>query len=226
MISCSQKKTVQQTQVTKEIEPKGIITLDTTYILKLNQSLPFYRVRLVEGEDSTYEIVNYYKIYIQYDLSDSIIQTMIGESPPDVYSSVFAEYPDDIEFIDINFDGFLDIIKVNGVSANGMNKSFAVYLFNHWDKLFYYNEKISTILGGSYYSLNSDDSTIFSAGGTGCLGHCYSQETYKVTGDTLVLIRREHQTRDDNGNPENFIRTEEELVNGVLTIVSQDTVDD
>jgi hypothetical protein len=229
MTSCSQNKSSQEIQTKKKIEPEGDIALDTTYTLKLNQSLPFYRIRLVEGEDTAAEIQDYYKIKIQHGSSDSIIQTIIGEFPSifhDEYPDPIPDEPQDIEFVDLNFDGFLDIKKADAVSANGMTVGYSVYLFNPWDKLFYHNNQISTILGGSYYSLNPTDSTIFSAGETGCMGHCFSRETYKVVHDSLVLIRREQQTREYDGNQDIYIRTEEELVNGVLTIVSKDTVDD
>jgi len=56
------------------------------------------------------------------------------------------------------------------------------------------------------------------------MGHCFSKDTYKVVGDSLVLVKRTHQDQDVS-NPDKYLLIQEELVNGVMTVIKQDTVD-
>jgi hypothetical protein len=225
LISCSQKKPAQQVWAKIETGSKGLITYDTSFVQQINKSLPEYRIRLIEGEDSTADLDKcFYEIHIQHDVDDSIGQIIKAKASID-YDLVDSKHLSDIEFVDMNFDGYLDIKMLNAMSMNGVNVGFAIYLFNPRNSQFIYNDRFSEILGGYSYSLNSSDSTITSEGELGCMGHCFSRDTYKITGDSLLLIRSILQDQDASGNPDKYLLTKKELVNGVLTVVKQDTVD-
>jgi len=119
-ISCAPKKAIKQVLIQKETMSKGTIILDTAFVLQFNKKLPSYRVRLVEGEDSTAELDKcFYEIQIQHDISDSIVQTITGTSSLE-YSMIDPNKETGIEFVDLNFDGYLDIKMLNSMGMNGL----------------------------------------------------------------------------------------------------------
>ena len=199
---------------------RGQITFDSTYVISVNKSLPKYYIRLIEKEDTSGEYTEWkYELLLRTKLNGPIEQSICGESdsPFDMMSD--EEYPG-IQFIDLNFDDYLDIKMFNNRSANGVNAGYAVYLFSPLNHGFKYSKAFSAILGGTGINLNPSKHEIISSGELGCMGGCWSTDTYKVQDDSLILIKRVHQDRDPN-NPGKFILITEEMRNGKLIIISK-----
>ena len=199
---------------------RGHITFDSTYVISINKSLPKYYISLIEREDTSGKYTGWnYELLFRTEVNGQIEQSICGESdsPFDMMSD--EEYPG-IQFIDLNFDDYLDIKMFNNRSANGVNAGYAVYLFSPLNHGFKYSKAFSAILGGTGINLNPSKHEIISSGELGCMGGCWSTDTYKVQDDSLILIKRVHQDRDPN-NPGKFILITEEMRNGKLIIISK-----
>jgi hypothetical protein len=202
---------------------KGSITYDSTLVVSINKSLPKYYVHLIEREDTSGEYNEWnYTLSFRISANGPITQTICDESGSPFTMMEVEKYPG-IEFIDLNFDGYLDIKMFNNRAANGVNAGYAAYLFDPLTRQFIHSESFSDILGGTGIELDSEKHEITSSGELGCLGGCWSIDTYKVQGDTLILIRREHQDQDMD-HPGDFLLIREEMLNGILTVVSKEKI--
>jgi hypothetical protein len=201
---------------------RGSVTCDTTFLVNIHSSLPPYRVRMIEREDRSDGYPTWcYEIRAQRD-TDSSPQVLIGKSISSFGDMTEEEYPG-IQFIDLNFDGYQDIKMFNARAANGVNAGYAVYLFGPIDKMFHYSAKFSEILAGTAFGIDASKHLIYSEGELGCMGRCWSKETYKVAGDSLILIKRISQGQNSE-HPGEFVLTVEELVSGKLAVVSKKIV--
>jgi hypothetical protein len=204
---------------------KGRITYDSTLIVSINKSLPNFFVHLIEREDTSEEYTEWsYELSFRMGNDKEIMQTICGESDSPFDMMDEYEYPG-IEFIDLNFDGYFDIKMFNGRSVNGINAGYSAYLFNPSGRHFIYSEAFSEILAGTGIEINSYKHEITVTGELGCLGLCWSTNTYKVQGDTLILIRSVHQDQDIE-HPGDFLLIKEELIDGKLIEVSRMKVND
>lgn len=201
----------------------GKITFDSLYVVSVDKSLPKYYIRLVEREDTTGGYTSwYYEFRIQHSINGPVFQDICGESFSSFDEMDDEDYPG-IEFVDLNFDGYLDIKMFDDRAANGVNAGYAAYLFNPATERFSHSRQFSEILGGYDIELDSTKKEITSSGELGCMGGCWSIDTYKVVGDSLVLIKRVHQDQDEE-HPGKFVLIKEQMVNGVLTVTSRQEV--
>jgi hypothetical protein len=202
---------------------KGSVTYDSTIVVSINKSLPDFYIHLVEREDTSGEFSEWnYELSFSTSLNGPVTQTICDESGSPFTMMEEEQYPG-IEFIDLNFDGYLDIKMFNNRAANGVNAGYAAYLFDSLTRQFIHSETFSDILGGTGIELDSAKHEITSTGELGCLGGCWSIDTYKVQGDALILIGREHQDQDMD-HPGDFLLIKEEMLNGSLTVVSKERV--
>lgn len=210
-------------QASKPDSCRGKVTFDSVYVVRVSPALATYYLRLIEREDTTGEYTSWnYELRIRRFVEGPILQDICGESGSPFDFMAPDEYPG-IEFADLNFDGFPDIKMFNNRAANGINAGYAAYLFNPATEKFSYNEQFSDILGGTGIELDPVKKEITSSGELGCLGRCWSIDTYKVIGDSLILIRRIEQEQDDR-HPGEFILVKQEMRNGVLTTISKEKV--
>jgi len=200
---------------------RGKIIFDSLYVVSVNKSLPRYYIRLVEREDTAEAYRSwYYEFQIQQSISGPAFQDICGESFSSFDEMDNDDYPG-IEFVDLNFDGYLDIKMFNDRAANGVNSGYAVYLFDPVAQRFSYSQQFSDIMGGYSIELDSTKQEITSSGELGCMGGCWSIDTYKVVADSLVLIKRVHQ---DQQHPGEFVLIKEQMINGILTVTSKEKV--
>ncbi len=203
---------------------RGQITFDSTYVISVNKSLPRYYIRLIEREDTSGKYTGWnYELLIRTKLNGPIEQSICGQSdsPFDMMSD--EEYPG-IQFIDLNFDDYLDIKIFNNRAANGVNAGYAAYLFSSHSHSFNYSQAFSEILGGTGIELDSSKHEIISSGELGCMGGCWSTDTYQVHNDSLILIKSVHQDQDPE-HPGKFILVTEELRGGKLIVISKKSVE-
>lgn len=133
---------------------RGIITFDSSYVVHVCSSLPNYYVRLIEREDTTERYKRwFYEFRIQRSVNDTLFQDICGESDSPFDDMNEDDYPG-IQFVDLNFDGYLDIKMFDNQAANGVNSGYAAYLFSPIAQKFYRSEQFSDILGG--YSVELD----------------------------------------------------------------------
>lgn len=127
-----------------------------------------------------------------------------------------------ITFPDANFDGFRDI-KVFYNHGNATNEAFDFWLFDPQSGLFRFNEEFTEKFGCNSI-IREDRKQIEIGGSSGCLGECWSWETYGLVKGKLTLIRRESQEWEpssrDSGQPI-FVRKLEQWKSGRLSVVRQ-----
>jgi hypothetical protein len=162
----------------------GKIDYDTTIIVKVHSSLPACHIRLTEkefkAEHSTGIYTDWcYEIRIRKDNCKHEAQYICGKSLSS-FQQKYGGGDSDIEFIDYNFDGYIDIGMYSGCSANGMNKRFDIFLFDRMKETFLYSKEFSKILSGTYYEIDPTKREIESAGESGCMGQWWSRNTYRV----------------------------------------------
>lgn len=138
-----------------------------------------------------------------------------GESAP--YQIIDADvgeklsYGEDLRAIDVNFDGYLDLVLLGWFGATG-NKGYSFYTFDSLTTTF----ALNTDLGG-LESPRFDDSTkqIRTHSVGGMAGNIYRNETYKYENGKLKLIHAVYQ--DFDHNTEHFIRKTKHMRNGRLS---------
>ncbi len=201
----------------------GAVTCDSTFVVTVHRSLPPFHCRLIEREDTTRKYTSWsYEIQVFQEGSANHTQVICGKSRSPFDMMSLEEYPG-IEFLDVNFDGYLDIKMFNNRAMNGVNAGYAIYLFRPQNRSFAYSEIYSGVFGGTSFNLDPAKKEIRSAGELGCMGRCWSEDTYKVQGDTLILIKSIHQDQDDD-NPGGFVLIKEEMIGGKMTVVSKEKV--
>lgn len=201
----------------------GTVTFDSVYAVSISQSLPSYRIRLIERADTSTEYPRWtYEITISQEATQPSAQVICGESNDQFWLVGMDKYPG-IEFIDLNFDGFKDIKMFMAMSANGTNKGYDAYVFDPAKRIFTHHAQLSEILDGTFVKLDPQKRRITTGGRGGCGPECWDETTYEVRGDSLVLVREESQDR--NAETDELYHVVREVINGVLTVVSREKVE-
>ncbi len=199
----------------------GVLIRDSTFVVQVNASLkPFY-VHLTEREDTTDGYTRWYHEFrVSQDTLGDSAQIINLESNFPFTSLTDGDSPG-IEFVDANFDGFKDI-KVFGYQPIDASKCYDIYLFRPLQNKFVYWEPFPHAFCGDKFSFDTDNKQIQRSAWWLVVG-LWSEETYKVQGDTLILIEKIlHQP--DTDHPGEFLLIKQEMVNDTLTIVSKQRV--
>jgi hypothetical protein len=148
----------------------------------------------------------------QYDSARiSISQEKTGKP----LQSIAVEYSwvsGDLEYMDINFDGYRDI-RVMGHGNNAITTTSSFLLFNPQTNAFEESEEYSGFDEIDIDTVNHEISSWSSSVGN---RKSNVSSTYKVIGNHLVLVGEEHYNGEDE-------QEEKKLLNGVMTIVSRST---
>jgi tetratricopeptide (TPR) repeat protein len=131
-----------------------------------------------------------------------------------------AEEPTDIEFEDINFDGYLDL-KIRVFAGATGNEGFSYLL---------YNPKTGTFIRSDDFAeldrprLIPDKKQFITYRNQGSAGAEFAENTYELRNNKPILIRSTTQRYiHEKGY---LLRTEKELINGKLTVVRESQVDE
>jgi hypothetical protein len=192
----------------------GEIKIDTVYEERVHPTYPIYQFHLVAYYSDCY------KLYILNLKANQQIQIIEDQTQTDFFEDNKYEFKKAIEFIDINFDGYLDIKVFE--AENQFNISYRLWIFDPNLNKFIFDEPLTRLVGGNL-NIDVDSKTIKTGGTGGCVGMCYEWDTYQFNSKKLILIEREKQERFDT--PDNgsytFVRTLEKLIDGKLKIVKK-----
>lgn len=200
----------------------GQITIDTMVVNTeiivpgiINSDLDNYTVKVL---DET--------IYLndEYEESNSniiIVDTLNSDTLSNAELNCYCDVSEGAayELIDVNFDGFNDLIFIDDYSANSINAFYQIYLFNNERKQFsesYLTEEIGT---------NLDVDTVLqeiSTGGSDPQNWSFHYYTYKFYDNELYLIKEESLDRIDsidvNTNKRLYKRVRKILQDGKLIV--------
>ena len=157
---------------------------DTTFSKSINQNsnIYFFNINVFRNQYSnTHYFVNIFK-----DSSNNLIQT-INDSTEGDFNFQYPEFS--IEFIDINFDGNLDLKLYDFASADGQNFAFKYWLYNNETGKFIYNENYSYKLAGMEVYIDSSINMIIVSFISG--DYAMGQDRYKVIDNELLLYEEE-----------------------------------
>jgi len=201
----------------------GSIRLDTTFTVLVHPPSLNAQVRLIEREDRSEGFPFYsYELLITNSTNLGDARRICGRATSPFDGMRDNESPD-IEFLDMNFDGYLDIEMFNGRAANGMNVGRDVYLFQPRRGTFTFSQGFADVATGMGFTLRPETKEIECTANLGCMGFCWINETFRVQNDSLFLMRRIRQSSSDD-HPGVFLLTKEELVDGKLIMISQQEV--
>jgi hypothetical protein len=188
----------------------GNIVRDNKIMVAIHPSLPKYSIRLIDRETRCYKLI------ILDGNSRDTIQVIEDYHDGIDFPEEDSEDEKAVEFVDVNFDGYLDL-KVLDNQGNTTNVSYKLWIFNPQRKVFEYDEQISELLGCNP-SIDPSSKTFTTGGVLGCVGMCYSWNTYKFIDGKPVLIERESQDYQEDVKTKQsyFVRTLEMLVDGKL----------
>ena len=193
-----------------------VMLYDSVKVIKINpiiSPLSFHISAEKYYSDDVYE-KSFFVIYISSH-KNQINQTIID--------STDTEYFKNIIFIDVNYDGYLDI----GIPGLGDidNIAYNFWIFNNAQNKFVFDSQYSDLFNPEF---NTKDSTIISfvASRMNALP-VFEKEKYKVISNNLVLIYSEDSTvESDNLTGKNYwIRTKSELVNGKMETTEIEKID-
>lgn len=144
----------------------------------------------------------------------TILISKAGESAP--YQIIDADvgeqlsYGEDLRAVDVNFDGYKDLVLLGWFGATG-NKGYSFYIFDSLSKTFILNTDL-----GELESPRFDDSTklILTHSVGGMAGNIYRNEIYKYENGKLKLIHAVYQDFDQN--TDHFVRKTKHMRNGQL----------
>jgi hypothetical protein len=180
-----------------------------TRSIKINESLPEYSFEICGDNDGDFFKVNKIEIYdgtnkgrlIQkLDIKDSIVPINIENAG--------------VEFVDANFDGYLDLQIQTGMGA-GSNIFYSYWLWNMDTSMYVLNEELSLLTSTKFDSINK---TITSENSSQA-GAYYIESVYKYIDEKLTLIKETERIADTEKKMFNY--TVRELVNNELKITKQ-----
>ena len=114
-----------------------------------------------------------------------------------------------MDFVDIDFDGYLDL-QVNGLGLNTINSTSSFWLFNPQTGLFEESQEFSSF---DELSIDKDKREITSWSASVGYDKSSQSSTYKVVDHHLVLVAEERSYEDEHER--------QELLNGEMTVVSR-----
>jgi len=185
---------------------------DSTYRVLVHPGMKTYFLHLVAGEFC-------FKLFVlrgnDFDTVQVINDFAEGLRRKD------NEFAKELEVVDVNFDGYADLKIYSGESANGMNTGYRFYVFQPDSGSFRFDEHLTEVLGCNPI-IDTKEKIITTGGSNGCVGMCYSNDTYKFIRGKLTLIEEEKQEWTDD-NSGRYVRTLEKLQNGIMKVVKKVT---
>lgn len=196
-VTDSKESTYRNREVSSDLTCITLIKQD--YTIVVNPSLAAFSVELFFDPNTYQRTIQIYKA------GDSVPYQMI-----DAGIGERLHYDEDLRAIDVNFDGYKDLVHLAWYGVTG-NTGYSFYTYDSLSTTFILNTDFDG-LGSPQF----DDSRklIYSHSGGGMAGNIYSSETYKYENGKLKLIHAVYQNFDHK--TEHFIRKTKHLRNGQL----------
>lgn len=170
-------------KVSKDLTCFTLITQE--YSDSIHPSLPPVHVELI-FDPNTYTRT----IFISMSLDswhNQLIDVDVGEH---------LTYDDDLKIIDVNFDGYKDIMLLGSWGATG-NMSYDYYTFDIQNMKFNYRPELGILSSPRFDSLTKRIQTGWNGGMAGTI---YGSEIYEFQNDSLKLIHSVYQNFDQSTN--------------------------
>ena len=163
--------------------PNGI---DTVFSKRLgqNSSIYYFKINVFKNQYSH----SFYTVNIYKDSISNLMQT-ISDSTNGGFSFQYPEFG--MEFIDINFDGNLDLKFYDYMSADGQSFRYKYWLFNKKADKFIYNKDFTAKLSGTEVYIDSIKNMIIVPFNSG--DYEKGQDRYKVVNDLKVLNKSDKE---------------------------------
>ncbi len=120
----------------------------------------------------------------------------------------------DYEFLDVNFDGYLDIRFVDNIDM-AANTSYHYWIFDKQMKKYVFNKSFSEVLINEL-NIDSINHTIQSTCRIGCAGRCESVYVYRVESEKLILVEQSIDSEEYVNDELQIITKHYKLVNGEM----------
>lgn len=201
----------------------GVVTFDSTYVVTVHESELPRLVRLTQKADTVNRFTKWcYELQIQTNEGDAGVQVIEAETGS---GASFMDTDDDygIEYVDVNFDGYLDIKLFNFTTPAGRIFGYDIYLFDQEQKSFEYSAAFTHVFEGSLIEINEADKEIVSFSRRGCANECWVETAYRMEESLPVKYRRKSQWDTDQCES-GFILKEEKLVDGELKVVKDECI--
>lgn len=199
----------------------GVVTFDSTYVISVHEAELPHHVRLIQKEDTTSRLTKQcYELQIRDTQNNAPVRVIEAEARSSFQFMMPEEYPG-IEYVDINFDMYLDIKMYNSRSPNGANAGYDIYLFNPDERTFVRSEEFSKIIYGAWVELRDTHKEITSYSSIGCFHNCWIETTYRVNNGVPSVYKRKSQM-DTEDCASGFTLIEEEIVDGELKMVNEE----
>ena len=203
----SQPKQVNQA---KKVEPWSNEALkDIFYVkkkeyasfsVKINEKMPEYNFKIVGKRTKVKNLKGIYFIpqYVEVNLKGKTIQKLKARGYFDNNGEGWDEFDfsNIVEFVDMNFDGYLDLRLLYSTGATG-NNWYATYLFNPNTGKFVYHKELSELCGITI-DKKSKQIITYNRGGS-CAEY---REYYKWVRNKLVLLKAKWTEMDRNRDEE------------------------
>lgn len=184
--------------------------------VKINPRLPEYSFYLYTHDDTTW---TYYDSVSVFDENKIKLQT-IYFSDDDDELSMRKQYAYGLEFLDLNFDNYLDMRLF--VTPGSSNYGYMCWLYNKKNNLYEYNNLLSELVNVEVDTTNKLLKSYYRSGIDE-----YDHKTYKYINDILVLIERElvYGVYEEKPQLEKKYLIEEKYkrINGNLRLISKKT---
>lgn len=168
----------------------SLILLSNSSLCQLNSPKQFsFKVTEISNDSSTSYEDKIFKIGVYNSTTNEIIQSIEHK-----IESIWYEYSleiDSTNLVDVNFDGYKDLILISGQGAMGRNNIFTIYLFDSLQNKFQYCEALSDICN---IEVNSEDKTIDEFIFNG--GPNFTLTTYEVINNSRVIKKILNQNLD------------------------------
>lgn len=192
----------------------GFVTFDSTYVITVHETELPQQVRLIQREDTTRSYTKQcYELHIQGSQKDAAIKVMKAEAGSSFRQMYVGDYPG-IEFIDVNFDDYLDIKMFNFITPTGASGGFDIYLFDQEKTTFIDSPEFSRVFEGTSFELKEATKEIVSYSSFGgCCQYYWHENTYQIrNGLPYAIIRKEGGDSEDC--PSGSFLIEEQLIDG------------
>ena len=199
------------------------IVLDSSFTISISPKLPKYAVHIVEVQ-RTLKSEDEYSINISLlNSQDRSLNQSINSSWTSYRIDMQSSQETSFEFVDLNFDGFLDLLVSQGESVDGLKVDNVFWLFDPNTRQFQSNPQMSDHFRDRF-SCSSLDKELTTGGRTGCVGRCYEFEHYRWNGSVLILFSKESQEQTEDGT--GFVHEKSQLINGEMKVIEHEIIKD
>jgi hypothetical protein len=173
----------------KVLVTEEIWFFDTVSTMKPDRDYQAYRILARSYNDKSGLIM---VLRNQISLGRNVYDTLnIIQLNPE-HNWVYADSIELIKYVDINMDGYDDIFILRSVEEVTWKQYYDIWLFNHRTGKFYFNQIFSDKIEPDY-DMDEENKTITTIWVAFPNTNHFGSNTYKVEGDTLILIRSEEE---------------------------------